>query len=128
MAHNNLSWLLANSREAGRRDPALAIAHAQKAVELDPKNSIFHNTLGAAHYRSGDWQAAVTSLEESIKLSAGGSSENWLLLAMAHWQLGHKDEARTWFEKAASNKPERPDADLEQLHREAADLLGMPPL
>ena len=27
---------------------------------------------------------------------------DWFFLAMAHWQLRHKDEARTWFDKAVA--------------------------
>jgi tetratricopeptide (TPR) repeat protein len=45
-------------------------------------------------------------------------------MAMAHWQLGHKDEARTWFELA----DEFEDDELSRIHEEAAALLGLTPM
>ena len=33
-------------------------------------------------------------------MQAGGSSFDWFFLAMAHWRLGDKDEARMWFDRA----------------------------
>jgi hypothetical protein len=47
-----------------------------------------------AHYRAGDWKAAVAALDRSEQLLKGGNACNWLFLAMAHWKLGQHDEAR----------------------------------
>jgi hypothetical protein len=57
--------------------------------------------LGAALYRAGRYKQAAERLEESVHAysiapSLGYDTINYqqLLLAMAKWQLGHKDEAR----------------------------------
>ncbi len=69
-----------------------------------------------------------------MELSSGGSSIDWFFLAMAHWQLGQKDEARTWFDKSIrsmdKNQPQndlnqRQIEDLRRFRAEAAGLLGI---
>lgn len=54
------------------------------------------NTLGAAHYRAGDYKAAITALERSMKVRNGGDSFDWFFLALAHRHLENTDEARRW--------------------------------
>ena len=74
---------------------------ARRAVDAEPGVSAFHNTLGAALYRNGDFANAVQHLKKSIELHEnGGSAEDWLFLAMSHHRLKHADEARRWLEKA----------------------------
>ena len=97
---NNVAWFLATAEVPAHRDPALAIELAKKAVELDPKSGQYHNTLGIAAYRAGDWKQAISVLEKSVSLSKAGDSYNWFFRAMAHWQLGHKEEARSWYDQA----------------------------
>ena len=45
---------------------------------------------------------------------------------MSHWQLGKKDEARQWYDKAVEwmekNKPD--DEELKRFRAEAEELLG----
>jgi tetratricopeptide (TPR) repeat protein len=114
---NNLAWLL----------PKRAVALATKAVELTPTAGNNWNTLGVAHYRAGDWKAAVTALEKAMKLREGGDAFDWFFLAMAHWQLGDKKQARQWYDKAVpwmdKNRPQ--DDELRRFRAEAADLLGV---
>jgi tetratricopeptide (TPR) repeat protein len=59
----------------------------------------------------------------------GGSPGQWLYLAMAHWQLGEKDQARQWYDRAAGRLERRPsDAELLRVQGEAAEVLGIPGL
>ena len=46
---------------------------------------------------------------------------------MAHWQLGHKDEARTWYDKAVEwmDKNQPKNEELLRFRDEAAKLLGI---
>jgi hypothetical protein len=46
---------------------------------------------------------------------------------MAQWRLGHKDEARAWFDKAAAwmDKHKPKDGELARYRAEAAGLLGL---
>jgi tetratricopeptide (TPR) repeat protein len=125
--HNELAWLLATCPDAGMRDASRAVALARKAVELDPKGG-YWNTLGVAQYRAGDWKEAVAALETSMKLNNGGDSFDWFFLAMAHWQLGDKEQARRWYDKAVcwmdQHRPK--DKELRRFRDEAAALLGPP--
>jgi serine/threonine protein kinase/tetratricopeptide (TPR) repeat protein len=99
-AHNNLAWLLATCPEARVRDPKRAVELAKKAVEMAPLNGYNWITLGAAHYRAGDWKAAVAALDKSMELRKRMDTTDSLFLAMAHHQLGNHDVARKLYDRA----------------------------
>ena len=126
-SHNLLAWLLVTCPDPKFRDPNRALELAKKAVELEPKNSTYWQTLGVAHYRAADWRPAIVALEKVKELGSDGDSMEWFPLAMAHWQLGEKDEARYWFDQAVAwmekNKPE--DEELKRFRDEAAELWGV---
>jgi serine/threonine protein kinase len=122
---NDLAWQLA-TLDAQHRDPELARHLACAAVDRQPEVAGFRNTLGVAEYRAGDLAAAVGALNDSCRMSGGGSSHDHFFLAMAHWQLGHEDEARAWHRRGvewmlihASQNPE-----LIRFRDEAESLLG----
>jgi tetratricopeptide (TPR) repeat protein len=77
--------------------------------------------------RAGDWKPAIATLEKSTELRDGGDASDWFFLAMAHWQLGHKDEARTWYDKAIEwmDKNQPQNEELQRFRAEAAELLGV---
>jgi serine/threonine-protein kinase len=124
--NNELAWFLATSKEPGWRDVARAVSLAEKAVSDAPKVGDVWNTLGVAHYRNGDHKDALADLEKSMSLRDGGDSFDWFFMAMAHWRLGDRDEARTWFDRAVqwmdSHKPN--DEQLRRFRAEAEDVLG----
>ena len=122
---NNVAWLLATCPEERFRDPKQAVELAKRAVDLEPNNQLYRNTLGVAQYRAGDFQAAVEALNKSIELRKGGDSFDWFFLAMAHWRLDKKEEARRWYDKAvASMEKDSPQNEELRLFRaEAAALL-----
>ena len=109
------------------RDPDRAVELAKKAVELEPKEGTYWNTLGVAHYRAGDWKAAIEALTKSMELRNGGDSFDWFFLAMAHWQLGDKPQARSWYDKAVAwmEKNQPKNEELIRFRAEAAALLGV---
>jgi tetratricopeptide (TPR) repeat protein len=124
---NGLAWSLATCPDPRMRDPARAVALARKAFEVDRGNPDFANTLGIAHYRAGDWKAAVEVLEKSRALRKGGDAFDWFFLAMAHDRLAHKDEARRWYDRAVEwtkkNAPQN--EELGRFRAEAEQLLGI---
>jgi Flp pilus assembly protein TadD len=128
VARNNLAWILATCPDAKFRDPGRAVEQATKAVELAPKEGGYWNTLGAAHYRAGDWKAAIEALNRSMELHKGGDSNDWFFLAMACWQLGDKPQARSWYDKAVGwmEKNQPTAEELIRFRAEAAALLGLP--
>jgi tetratricopeptide (TPR) repeat protein/serine/threonine protein kinase len=99
-AHNALAWLLATCPDAKVRDPGQAVELAKKAVQLAPKAGNHWQTLGVAHYRTGDWTAAVAALAKSRELRKGWGATDRLFLAMSHQKLGNHDEARKVYEQA----------------------------
>jgi len=125
--YNNAAWPLAVRANLPARVANLAVEWAEKAVELGPERGNIWNTLGAAQYRAGKSQAAVQSLQESMRLGGGGQAYDFLFLAMAHWQLGEKQEAHRWYDKAVEwieqNKLEG--EEYRRFRAEAAELLGM---
>jgi tetratricopeptide (TPR) repeat protein len=125
-AYNNLAWLLATCADAKSRNPGQAVAHAKKAVEIAPEPT-YVNTLGVAHYRAGDWKAAIAALDKSMELRKGGDSNDWFFLAMAHWQLGEKGKAREFYDRAVQwmDKNQPTNEELRRFRAEAAELLGV---
>ncbi len=123
------AWHLAACPDVRLRDPKQAVAAAKKAVELEAQSGGYWNTLGVAYYRNGEYKAAVEALGRSMKLKDGGDGADWFFLAMAHWQLDEKEDARRWYDKAAAwtdkNRPD--DAELRRFRAEAEELLGLRP-
>jgi Flp pilus assembly protein TadD len=77
--------------------PAQLVRWGEQAVAQEKKPWHLH-TLGAAHYRAGQFEQAIERCRESLQFGPGwhGKILNWLVLAMAHQRLGRKDEARQW--------------------------------
>ena len=60
-------------------------------------------------------------------LGSKGDSREWFLLAMAHWKLGDKAEARAWYDKAVEwmEKNQPKNEELRRFRAEASELLGV---
>jgi tetratricopeptide (TPR) repeat protein len=80
-------------------EPARPVALAEKAVAGRAGDPFAHNALGAALYRAGRFDAAVRRLAESPAASGEEDAAALFLLAMAHFRLGHAEEARQWLEQ-----------------------------
>jgi tetratricopeptide (TPR) repeat protein len=124
---NNLAWFYATSPDLKLRDAEMALRFAKQAVKIAQKQGTYWNTLGAAHYRSGNWKDAIAVLDKSMELRKGGDSFDWFFLAMAHWKLGDKEKARTRFDQAVQwmDKHQPADEELRRFRAEAAELLGI---
>jgi serine/threonine protein kinase/Flp pilus assembly protein TadD len=124
---NEVAWYLATFPDSRFRDPAGALPLAEKAVAQKPAESMYWNTLGVARYRRGDWKGAVTALEKATQLNGGSDPTDGFFLAMAHWQLKERQQARSWFDRAAQTmkKNQQPSEELKRFRTEAALLLGL---
>jgi tetratricopeptide (TPR) repeat protein/serine/threonine protein kinase len=124
---NALAWTLATCPEPRLRNAAEAVQLAEAAVRQAPGDGNLWNTLGVARYRAGDWKGAREALGQSMRLQQGGSAADWFFLAMTHWKLGQKDQARTWYDRAvqgmAKNDPHN--EELGRFRAEAKELLGI---
>jgi WD40 repeat protein len=87
-------------------------------------------TLGAALYRAGRFEEAIRRLDESMQTRGdGGDPRAFAFLALAHYRLGHRDEAERWLEKVVAYRPQEgfdfstDDVEIRILHREAESLI-----
>jgi serine/threonine protein kinase len=123
-----MARLLANCPDTSLRDPKRAVELAKDAVALAPRSARSWQALGWARYRTGAWKDSIAALEKSIELREdGGDSFQWFFLAMAHWQVGNKEQARKWHDRAVewADKNQPADAQLLRFRAEAAELLGL---
>ena len=103
--HRFLAWLLATTEHAELRDPAGAVAHARRALELAPTNGDIAGVLGVASYVAGDFNAARDSLLQAIDL-AGDNEVRSLFLSLCESHLGEAESARDYFERVAPSLDE----------------------
>ena len=121
--NNELAWRLATHVDVKRRDSKKALELAKKAVEFAPKVATNWNTLGAAYYVNGEWTAALNALNKAMELNKGGETTDWLFAAMAQWQLGEKDQARRFYDRATTWMDANPRRVTDDLRR----FRGKPP-
>jgi tetratricopeptide (TPR) repeat protein len=131
---NNAAWCLAMAAEDLRpKYLKRAVEFAHRAVELEQTNRHYWNTLGVAQYYAGDLQAATQALNKALDLPTPHYNEAYdtFFLAMAHWRLGHSDEAKKWYAQAIQwmdeNNPGRSyhAHKLRRFRAEAEQLLGL---
>jgi tetratricopeptide (TPR) repeat protein len=121
------AWAMANCPDPALRKPARAVELAEQAAKLDPQDPFASRVLGAAQYRAGDSKHAVETLTKAVDLqSAEDRATVCLFLAMAHWKLGDKEQARQWRDQAAQwTAKHKPSEELRRLRTEADELLGI---
>jgi tetratricopeptide (TPR) repeat protein len=126
-ANQCMARLLVTTPDLQLRDPTRAVGLATKATELSPTDADIWNTLGAVRYRAGDWTEAIHALRKAMDLRSGGIANDWLFLAMAHWQRGDKEAAPRWYDRASAwmDNNHTKDEELTRLRDEAAALLGL---
>jgi uncharacterized protein HemY len=104
---------------------------ARQAVEQQPENALFLNTLGVALYRNACYAEARVTLEESLKRGGGDSDAfDLFFLAMCHARLGDRKSAVEAFQQAVHWMKERKsglgpawDKELREFEAEAAGEL-----
>jgi uncharacterized protein HemY len=121
----HLVWLLTHSKDPKLRNPTRTVDLAKVLAEANPGDGALWHSLGVAHYRASNWKSAIEALDTSMELRKGGDAFGWLYLAMAHWQLGNKDEARRRYAGSFFQPRTRSSESLTRLRSEAAELLGV---
>jgi WD40 repeat protein/Flp pilus assembly protein TadD len=103
------TWTCTLSPESGA-DPDRIVSLAEGLLAKSSRDHWHVNQLGAALYRAGRFEDAVTRLTEATELSCHPYRTNmlhtWSYLAMAHHRLGHADEARRWLDRAVQGTQE----------------------
>ena len=77
----------------------------EKAVELRPDDGYIVDSLGWAHYRMGDYEAAVEKLEKAVELVPEDPTINDHL-GDAYWRTGRLVEARYQWRRALQFGPQ----------------------
>jgi protein O-GlcNAc transferase len=96
--------------------PAQAIQHARKALELNPKTDAAAFQLGRALDRLEKWPEAAEALSRAIQLNPNASSYRYVLGGV-YRRLGKTKESQEQLE--IFRKLEKATADFEQKRREA---------
>ncbi len=65
LAINNLAWLYCENDININK----AIEYAKSACELEPKNEAYLDTLAEAYYKNGNYDDAIKTIKEALKLS-----------------------------------------------------------
>ena len=92
-ALNAYAWLLATSPVAEIRDGELALRHAHRAVELEPK-AAYLDTLAAAYAESGRFEDALAAQRQALALADGDAA----LIEEFNVRLAAYQQARPWQE------------------------------
>jgi tetratricopeptide (TPR) repeat protein len=130
---NQLAWFLATCPDPKFRDPERAVRLAQQATSHKPPANMdlgsYWHALGVAHYRAGNWKQTLEAFEKGRELKRIAAAWDWYFQAMAHWQLGNRDEARRYYELAdyamGMFGPTYQNEVLRGFGAEAAELLGV---
>ena len=108
-------------------DPEVAVRLAQTAMEhSQPEEKIYWNaatTMVEAYYRAGRWNKAIEVLNEKVNASRAGASD-YFCLAITHWRLGEREEARKWYERGIKEQ-KRLHYRVPHLRAEVEALLGI---
>jgi WD40 repeat protein len=117
---------------AGGGNPLRYVELAEQAVEKKPNSYAYLNTLGAALYRAGRYEDAISQLQRAIQVHEQklGMAVDWAFLAMSYARLGDMENARLWLQRAL-DAPEMPEwweaIEVKSLQREASELVGQTP-
>ncbi len=66
---NRLAWMLATTPDASVRNGPEAIVLARQAIDISAPSELLGNTLAAAYAEAGQFDAAVQTAEEALKLA-----------------------------------------------------------
>jgi tetratricopeptide (TPR) repeat protein len=122
------SWALTQTEEPDARAPDLAAQLARQSLGINPPDYRAQTALGAALYRTGDWQGAVTELEHAgPAYRESDPRPDLFFLAMAQLRLGDDAAARRTYSQAVDWMSQHTPADKEllRLRAEAEALLGV---
>ncbi len=101
---NDLAWLLLKHPESDSRGLAYALTLAMQVVDRCSEGEAYWNTLGVAYLRNGEPRAAIDALDRALVLAVDDNPFNHVFLALAHAQLGEREQARHWLAQAILRK------------------------
>jgi tetratricopeptide (TPR) repeat protein len=122
------AWFLSTCPDPRLHRPHRAAELATEARKIMPMAGYIWAAMGAAHYRAGNWPAALEALEQAAKLPSYRAAAARFFLAMTLWKLDNTQDAHRWYHEAVDvmeqTRPYQQD-ELGRLRAEAAELLGI---
>src|SRR5687767_10827109 len=101
-AHNAWLALAVVAMRVGM--PDVAVARAQRAVELDRSNALYLNNLGIAYAELGDLPAAEQTFRRALKIQPAYAATHYNLAKALH-KDGRLPESLTEYERAHALEP-----------------------
>lgn len=84
-AHHSMAYILTRPDKIRSEDLSVAMAHAIAAVNLQPDNASFLDTLAEIHFRQGDHGKAIELIQKAIFLSP---EEAFYQVQLSRFQYG----------------------------------------
>jgi serine/threonine protein kinase/Tfp pilus assembly protein PilF len=108
-------------------DGPRVLQQARAGLALDPKDAMAQLNLGSVLYREGEFDEALEVLERLDEENEFNEPGVFFYLAMTHWKLGRREEARRVYGRGVARLEATfpNDPTNRRLQREAAELLGM---
>ena len=123
---NRIAWNLVSPANCQPDHAACAIRLVERALEIQPRESSYWNTMGVARYRNNQYQMAIDALRKSESLAPGKYFvDNAVFLAMSYWQLANRAVARKWLSDAieAFDQQASPTDELRRFRKDAESLV-----
>jgi tetratricopeptide (TPR) repeat protein len=99
-AARSAAWACALT-EGTVRDWKPLVSRAERAVQVNPQSAEDLRQLALLLYRSGQFDAARTRLQEATRLTGpNAEARDALLMALTEQRLGHGEEAKKWLARA----------------------------
>jgi tetratricopeptide (TPR) repeat protein len=126
-AREGLAYALVIHPEPERRDPGRAIQLASEALDVAPDEGYYWNTLAQAYYRAGRYSDAIEALRESLARRPDDDGLDYIFLAMTHWQLGDKEQARRYYDQGSQwiEQKQPKTEEFRRFQAEAEELMGI---
>ena len=126
-ALSKLALFLADCPAPRQRDSIRSLELAKRSVEVLPDSPLSRFPLALAYLRLGRWQDCLSTAERLHAMIPVDASRGGFIFAMAHWHLGHREEAEKWYRYGARWQQGFKSHDRTQLRwrAEAEKLMGL---
>ncbi len=98
---NNLCWAVVMKASRSPEDVQLALKRAAVLARIEPGNTNDLNTVAAVEYRAGQYEKSIATMLRVLEMHKSRHSkvlyEDIVFLAMAHYQLGQRQQAEAYY-------------------------------
>jgi uncharacterized protein (TIGR03032 family) len=98
------AWHLLGLCSLQQGQHAVALAHLEKAIALEPNKAEFHNHAGVVHYQLGNFEAGISCYQQALVLQPQ-SIDTRYNLALGLQKLGRLDEAIQEYRQLIAQQP-----------------------